>query len=128
MAIPNWTKNGELAGPGLIVTINPGPSGPVAKAVAKAQSLSRLVTMLNAQLGVPVLDKTGLDGKYDFNLEFTPNLPPQPNAAASPGQPNDSGPDLPQAMERQLGLRLTPARANLDILIVDNAQRAPSSN
>ena len=51
-----------------------GPNGPHAHTMAKAQTLSPLTQMLSNQINRPVLDKTGLTGKYDFNLEFAPDL------------------------------------------------------
>jgi uncharacterized protein (TIGR03435 family) len=125
---PKINNNGELAGPGMVITFLSLPSGLVARATAKAQPLSRLVTMLISQLGMPVLDKTGLAGKFDFGLEFQPNLPPQPGASANSNQPSDTAPELPQAVERQLGLHLNPAKAILDMLIVDSSQKTPTSN
>jgi uncharacterized protein (TIGR03435 family) len=80
---PVLGKNGQLDSPGLIVTITMSANGPNARAYARAQPLSKLTAMLGNQLNHPVLDKTGLTGKYDFNVEFTVNLPGP--AAAAPG-------------------------------------------
>jgi uncharacterized protein (TIGR03435 family) len=125
-------KNRELAGPGFVTTILADGQ---AHAVAKGQTLSRLTTLLGGQLHRPVLDKTGLTGKYDFSIDFKMDLRalgpppggPGPGAAAGDNAP-DPGPDLAAAVEQQLGLRLVPAKAKLDVLVIDKAEKAPTDN
>jgi uncharacterized protein (TIGR03435 family) len=130
---PKFDKKGELNGPGLVTMITVGPNGPIAHTVAKAQPLSKLTTMLGNQINRPVLDKTGLTGKYDFNIEFTPNLPPgQPGPGPAVAVPVDSasepGPNLADAVQRQLGLRLVPSKAKLDVVVIDKAEKVPTAN
>jgi uncharacterized protein (TIGR03435 family) len=79
---PKMDKNGDLTGPGLVWIIKPGPNGQTVHGVARAQPLSKLTVTIGGQIHRPVLDKTGLTGKYDFTLDFTPDLPP-----SGPGQP-----------------------------------------
>jgi uncharacterized protein (TIGR03435 family) len=69
---PPQIKNGDVLSPGVVSTIFPGASVK-AHTVAKAQPISQLTTMLSNQLGHPVLDKTGLTGRYDFSLDYTLN-------------------------------------------------------
>jgi uncharacterized protein (TIGR03435 family) len=75
----------------------------------------------------PVLDKTGLTGKYDFSIDFKMDLralgPPSAADDAS-----DPGPDLAAAVEQQLGLRLVPAKAKLDVLVIDKVEKVPTDN
>ena len=129
---PPVVKNGELATPGLVTRIVPGPRGSVAHSIAKAQPVSKLTTMLGNALGRPVLDRTGLTGKYDFALDFTIDTaglePPGPAAPNPAGGTRDPGPDLATAVEQQLGLRLVAAKANLDVLVIDQAERVPAAN
>ena len=86
---PQMDKNGALTSPGVVTTIVMGSNGPSAHTVAKAQPLSELTQMMGNQINRPVLDKTGLTGKYDFDLEFTPDLrgmpPPPPPGQVGPG-------------------------------------------
>jgi len=122
---PPKLNNGELAGPGLVTTIFPDPNGPRARTVAKAQPISQLTTMLTNQIHRPVLDKTGLTGKYDFSLEFAPvlNIPPGPPGAPSAATAADPAPDLAAAVQQQLGLRLVPGKATLDVIVIDKAEK-----
>jgi uncharacterized protein (TIGR03435 family) len=130
---PKFDKKGELSGPGLVTMITMGPNGPSAHTVAKAQPPSKLTTMLGNQINRPVLDKTGLTGKYDFSIEFTPNLPPGrpgpgPVGAASFDNASEPGPNLADAVQRQLGLKLVASKAKLDVLVIDKAEKVPTAN
>jgi uncharacterized protein (TIGR03435 family) len=129
---PNF-KNGVLAGPGMVTSIMMGGNNRgSAHAVARAQPLSKLTVMLTAQRNHPVLDKTGLTGLYDFDLDFTMDitgvpLPPGAQPAPSTGA-SDPGSDIAAAVQQQLGLRLVDGRANLDMVIIDKAEKIPTEN
>jgi uncharacterized protein (TIGR03435 family) len=77
-------------------------------------------------LGRPVIDKTGLTGRYDFVLQ----LPlPSANAPSTEGEdaPQESAASLSNALQDQLGLKLQPATAPTDYLVIDHVER-PSAN
>jgi len=67
----------------------------------------------------PVLDRTGLTGKYDFIVEWT--SPAFINAATGPVT------TMLDALKNQLGLKLDPAEAPVDILLIDHLER-PTDN
>jgi uncharacterized protein (TIGR03435 family) len=69
----------------------------------------------------PVVDRTGLTGKYDFDLIFTRD--DSPNDAPHP----DYG-SIFVAIEKQLGLRLVPEKVPVDYLIIDHVERVPAAN
>jgi uncharacterized protein (TIGR03435 family) len=77
-----------------------------------------------------VVDKTGLDGKYDFTLEYAGrrNSPggafPQP----LPDGQADTAPYLFDALRQQLGLILEEKKAPLDVLVVDQVDKVPTEN
>ena len=70
----------------------------------------------------PVIDRTGLPAKYDFSIDLAPYM------SAAPEQQR---PDLPSvvatALREQLGLRLTPQRVPVDVLVIDHVEK-PSPN
>jgi uncharacterized protein (TIGR03435 family) len=74
----------------------------------------------------PVLDKTGLEGKYDFIFEFTPQfngpLPPGANFT-----PDPTGPTFQEALKEQLGFRLVPQTGPVDVIVIDHVEE-PSAN
>jgi uncharacterized protein (TIGR03435 family) len=78
----------------------------------------------------PVVDQTGLTGRYDFQLRFTPDAIQlanfgglQPANAADLNPP----PDIFTAFEQQLGLKLQATRAVVDVMVIDRIER-PSPN
>jgi uncharacterized protein (TIGR03435 family) len=133
---PPQSKNGELSSPGMVTAIMFSANGPNARTVARAQPLSKLTEMMTNQIRRPVLDKTGLNGKYDFKLEYTIDLSGFPLPPGASGPPpaapaagaSDPGPDLAAAVQQQLGLRLMPSKANLDVLVIDKAEKVPTDN
>jgi uncharacterized protein (TIGR03435 family) len=79
-----------------------------------------------AGLDRPLVDRTGLTGRYDFLLEFAPDRRPEPGDSAA--LPADvAGPAIAQALKQQLGLKLVPARAPVEVWVVDHIER-PSEN
>ncbi len=83
------------------------------------------------QVGRPVVDMTGLNGKFDFKLEWTPDPslnPLSPNGAATQQPPADlGGVSIFTALQQQLGLRLEPHTSASDYLVVTRAE-LPSEN
>jgi uncharacterized protein (TIGR03435 family) len=74
----------------------------------------------------PVIDKTGLDKHYDFNLSFAPELPPNfPRENLPPGFLDR--PNLFDALKQQLGLKLEPQKGPVEYYVIDNVQK-PAAN
>lgn len=75
--------------------------------------------------GRPVIDQTGLSGRFDFTLAWMPdaNLPPP---SASPAAP-DPAPTSLQALRDQLGLKVESSKAPVRTLVVDRVER-PTEN
>jgi uncharacterized protein (TIGR03435 family) len=74
----------------------------------------------------PVEDRTGLDGTYEFQIEWSPEVPVP--ADAPPGPPVDpNGPSIFTAAREQLGLKLEPATTDIAVLVVDRAEH-PAEN
>jgi uncharacterized protein (TIGR03435 family) len=72
----------------------------------------------------PLFDQTGLSGKFDFMIEFTPEFhgPPPPNFQA-----DSSGPSFFEALKDQLGLKLEATKGTVDVLVVDHVEE-PTPN
>jgi uncharacterized protein (TIGR03435 family) len=81
--------------------------------------LHSLPSMLARELDRPVVDKTGLTGNYDFTLRFA-------TATAATSDSQDD-PSIFTAVREQLGLKLEPSKALLDVLIIDNLEK-PTDN
>ena len=85
-------------------------------------SMRDLALMLLGQVDRPVVDQTGLAGRFDFHLLWTRD---EAAAATVPGA--DAPPGLFTAIQEQLGLKLEPVKAAADVLVVDAIQR-PGAN
>jgi len=79
----------------------------------------------------PVVDQTGLTGRYDFKLTWTPTgrelAEYGVHAPASAGDDANAPPDLFTAMREQLGLRLKATKASVNTIVIDNIEQ-PSPN
>jgi len=79
--------------------------------------MSGVADFLAHLLGSPVQDQTGLTGKYDLRIEY---VPPSPDA--------DPGPDIRDAIQQQLGLRLVSKKVPVETLVIDHAEKVPTGN
>ena len=92
--------------------------------------MSQFTAVLQNSTDRPVVDQSGLTGRYDFTLNFTPDAamaallggPPAPA-----GDNPDAAPDLFAAFQQQLGLKLEQTRAPVDVMVIDKVER-PSEN
>ncbi len=84
--------------------------------------IANFVRNLGAATGRIVVDKTGLTGAFDLDLQWTPDpgatVPQPPEKGAQV-----DGTSLFAALQEQLGLRLEPQRANVQVLVIDSAER-----
>lgn len=83
-------------------------------------TLADIRNILEGPSGRYLIDKTGLAGRYDFELHWTPDDTPADSPLAG-------GPSIFTAVEEQLGLKLESARAPVGVLVVDSAQK-PTPN
>jgi uncharacterized protein (TIGR03435 family) len=67
----------------------------------------------------PVVDKTGLSGRFDIKLSWTPDPTMLPTGVPAPPLPASAPPSIFTAVEEQLGLRLVSDRADVDVLVLD---------
>ena len=86
----------------------------------------------SAILDRPVIDQTGIKGRYDFHLQWTPDETPSaspagPGAPPKPPDGPEAQPDLFTAIQQQLGLKLESGRAQVDVLVIDKVEK-PSEN
>lgn len=93
-------------------------------------SMGDLATRLVTMLGQPVLDKTGLTGRYDFDVQFLAGDSQPPNVfggeAASPPPPPGRE-FLPLAALQALGFRVESGKAPIEIIVIDHVEK-PSGN
>jgi bla regulator protein blaR1 len=102
-----------------------GISGGRGRTQGFAAPTSMLAMNLSNNVGRPVIDKTGLTEKYDWVLEWTPDMPATGTDAP---QPVDSpGPTIFTALQEQLGLKLESSKGPVETYVIDKVDR-PSEN
>lgn len=86
-------------------------------------NMASLVLTLSFPFEKTVIDKTGLTGYYDVKLRWTEGMSTSPNDNGT----GDTPPALMEALQQQLGLKLTPAKAELPTIVVDSVKQ-PEAN
>src|ERR1700693_1270329 len=85
------------------------------------ESLEHFAEVLGDQIHQPIINATGLTGKYDFVVSWS-------SAATQPNVPADSGPNIFAAIQEQLGLKLESKKLPVDTVVIDHIARTPSEN
>jgi uncharacterized protein (TIGR03435 family) len=94
---------------------------------ARNATMAQFAAMMGrAVLDRLVVDKTGLSGRYDFDLEWTPDDSQFGGALPPIALENVQKPDLFAAVQ-QLGLKLESTRAPVDAMVIDSVER-PTEN
>ena len=94
-----------------------------------------LLMFLANLTGREVIDQTGLAGRFDFHLEWTPDEatvapsdPGRPDDSAKPGlSVNPGGPSIFSALQEQLGLKLEATKDPVEVVVIDHVER-PAGN
>jgi uncharacterized protein (TIGR03435 family) len=98
-------------------------TGGVRTLVAEGIPISQLLRFIQLDAGRVVVDKTGLTGTWDFELQSEqPNLPGLPSPPGQPSAPAE-GFSLFTALQEQLGLKLESERGPVDVLVIDHVER-----
>jgi len=88
---------------------------------AKNTTMATLAQLLARYTGQPVVDKTGIEGAYDFQLRWS-----REEQNSEPGP--DAPPSIFTALQESLGLRLQAQKVPVEIVVVDRVERAPTQN
>jgi len=98
------------------------------KVFARHQNMDQLAGTIATFLKRPVVNQTGLAGRYDFTLAFESD-PLEPAGEMRPrAAPENPGPTIFAAVQEQLGLKLEQRKGPLDMVMVDRVERVPTEN
>jgi uncharacterized protein (TIGR03435 family) len=86
-------------------------------------TMSALANALRPYVGREVVDRTGLTGEFDFDLQFSP--PPTTGSvhAGIPVAPLDEAASVFTALQEQIGLKLESTRGPVELMVIDSAER-----
>ena len=90
--------------------------------IARSTTLKEFADYIADPMQSPVVDETGLAGKYDFSVDFTPYLPPDADTV----RPNVIS-VMMTALEGELGLKLEPRKLSVNVLVINRIEK-PSAN
>ncbi len=96
------------------------------------ETMESFVRFLSSQLSRPVTDSTGLKGNHDTLLSWAPEgsgmaAPAASSDAGIPANPPEPLPTLIQAVQA-LGLKLERKKGQVDMLVIDHMEKAPTEN
>jgi uncharacterized protein (TIGR03435 family) len=116
-------KNGpklKASAPDAVSATNFHANGRNWEASLPKATMGDLIQLLdgNGYLGRPALDKTGLTGTYNIQLTYTPDIPPNRR-----GEPDSNDISIFTAVQDQLGLKLSPQKAQMEVLVVDRVAK-----
>lgn len=99
----------------------PGPGG---SAKFRGVSIEVLTRFISPPVQRPVIDRTGLQGYFDADLDMSAEFGPPPPPPGAP-DPIDrpSLPSISTLIEQQLGLKLDAQRASVDVFVIDRVDR-----
>ncbi len=92
----------------------------------KSYRIAPFAEMLGYTVQRTVINRTGLTGRYDFTLDFTPEQE-APSASNATAAGTEAHPPIFTAIQEQLGLKLVPTKCPVDTLVIDNGE-LPSAN
>lgn len=113
---------------------------------AKGATMDRLANLLSKYLNAIVVDKTGVEGRYDFNLRWARENLTAPGGDRTGGDrggdraggdrsggDRDSAksapvPSLFEALQQVLGVRLQAQKVPAEVVVIDHAERVPTEN
>jgi uncharacterized protein (TIGR03435 family) len=137
--LPQYLLVSAKGGPKL-EEVKPGESGKpgtgymsagATKMVATGVEIPMLARMLSQHLGHPVVDKTGLTGKYSFRLHWAPEpyegAPTHDSGPEAASATGDTGVSIFTAVQEQLGLKLEPEKGRVDVIVIDHIEQ-PAAN
>lgn len=87
--------------------------------VSTGMKIANFVRSIQGGTGRVLIDKTGLEGDYEFTLTYAP----PPHGAVDPTALGDDRPSIFTALQEQLGLKLEPTTTRIDVLVVDHIER-----
>jgi uncharacterized protein (TIGR03435 family) len=114
--------------------------------LSSGQTMDGLATQLSSRFDRPVIDRTGLKGKYDLRLRYDPASMPGGRGGSvmikdGPGlgpagvdPANRTAPDAEpppsifNALQQQLGLKLEARKGPVDLLVIDRVEKVPTEN
>jgi uncharacterized protein (TIGR03435 family) len=93
-------------------------------------TLAQLTEFLSREMRQPVVDQTGLTGRFNYFLDISQYITDEMRKSAGPGggPPLEAASVIAQAIQAQLGLKVEPRKVPVEMLIVERIEKTPTEN
>jgi uncharacterized protein (TIGR03435 family) len=102
----------------------PGKSGKLSASAVRT-TMPQLADLLSGPLRLPVIDQTGLKGRYDFNVDVAEYMA---NESQMKEAKSDPAAIIFAVLQEQLGLKLESKKSPIQMLVIDTAEKVPTEN
>jgi uncharacterized protein (TIGR03435 family) len=92
----------------------------------KGATVGQLVQFLSHEIHIPVIDQTGLSGRFNYFLDINAYVTEEMRKGSGP--PPEAASIVAQAIQSQLGLKLESKKAPVEMLVIDHIEKTPSEN
>lgn len=89
--------------------------------------MSDVAREISVEVGRPVVDETGLTGRYEIRMNLAPYAARAADGSTTPGQ-FDMMSILFTGLQDLLGLKLESRKQSVDVLVIDHAEKTPTEN
>jgi uncharacterized protein (TIGR03435 family) len=93
---------------------------------AKNARLSTLLDFLSRELRIPIVNQTGLTGRFDYSLDINKYVTEE--MQKGPGPPPEAPNIIARAFQEQLGLKLESKKTPIEVLVIDHMEKGPTEN
>ena len=96
----------------------------------RGATVGQLIEFLSKELGTPVVDRTGLTGRFDYFLNIEPYITDELQRSGGPngGPPPEASAIVAAAVQAQLGLKIETKKAPVETIVVDKVEKIPTGN
>ena len=93
----------------------------------KGATISQLILFLSSQIRLPIIDQTGLTGRYDYLLDINAYVTDEMRNQSN-GPPIDAPSIIASALQAQLGLKAEAKKMPVEALVIDRIEKTPTEN
>jgi len=92
----------------------------------KGATIAQLTEFISRELHYPMVDQTGLEGRFNYTLDIAAYVTEE--MRKSPGPPPEAPVIVAEALQAQLGLKVTEKKAPVEVIVVDHVEKVPVEN
>ena len=96
----------------------------------RGATVGQMCDFIARELHDPVIDQTGLAGRYNYFLDIAPYFSEESRKGTPPGggPPPDAHAIIAVAMQKELGLKVESKKVPVEVIVVDHVEKTPSEN